>query len=1079
MKKLLFLIITLFVVISSYAQYDGNLFSVPNSTTMFYKNLPGQRTIIFDQSTNKLWKLNYTATGNMTLATANVTELTNSVEGTGFLGTWNAYTNIPALASGVGDYNTFYIVDSAGSTALDTVTTWAYGDYVYFNGTAWVKIYATYTGYLYQGTWNSSTNVPVLTSGACTDGHMYVVSVAGTTTLDGISSWSVGDQVYCDGSTWKKIDNNSITSGVEYILPSPYALKGFDERLHTGGSYLYNFIQPNDERELAVTISDATDRLYIYGLGVPYIGWEHYIYNVPNSTGNIIVAEFDWSVPTWDTMFVLAPGEWSEVKYLLSTNGWSYDFQRISNVIDTSSIVHFSDTNTTIATQYDLSNGLAGKADTNSFTLHQSDTTSLLATQYDLSSESAGKADTNSFTLHQSDTTSLLATQYDLSSESAGKADTNSFTLHQSDSTVLYVTPSQLDSVSTIITVDSSRRTVVRTITGVDYLYYGLSSLDSAVFNIKNTLSGVYAVDVFSDSVTITQNACLDGVYMNLHNVQTVSTSTVTPFVIESTFTKGVRIAGAGKLLANYSCIKDSSIAGSIPVDIEIEEAISTARFHTIAFNISGSSVSRLNLRAKYLGNLGTGNALRLQYINSTYGVMINVDNMLSSGAEALYISGGTGLQNVTVNTNYLSGLTNGLYYGGTYNLSTVLNLGYCNAPIIRVLAPLNSYTGYVNATGNFNGGTFFANGGSALNIFGTLQGTIKFDGGGSGGKGNTGGVINVNSVLQNNASITSSAVGVGGITVKLNGDFSGTNAWNFLGVNDPLVKFVVNGTTKEGHWEVDNENIIFTSNSMLQRNYIAATTEFSRIYQTGGSVTFGGTADIALHYPIIWSKGGTFTLEATAKVKNTEPEGINGTTTYGKYRMYPSCIRKDAGNMIINGGVLVCVNDTAAGLEYHNFADTTFNQSDHQTNKQFRSVAELIGTVSLGSGLDFSATADSFSISVNGGSTYLITLNKDCQGATPSGIDSIVSYLNERLADSSITNAYFYTAHVDASNYYLGLRADSVSNDTNTFTISTTSGTFATRTGLVMNTYGSNRNAAIPTGGQEIYNQLIRIKQD
>ncbi len=45
----------------------------------------------------------------------------------------------------------------------------------------------------YKGTWNASTNTPALASGAGTKGDYYVVSVAGTTTLDGISNWGVGD----------------------------------------------------------------------------------------------------------------------------------------------------------------------------------------------------------------------------------------------------------------------------------------------------------------------------------------------------------------------------------------------------------------------------------------------------------------------------------------------------------------------------------------------------------------------------------------------------------------------------------------------------------------------------------------------------------------------------------------------------------------------------------------------------------------------------------------------------------------------------------------------------------------------
>jgi hypothetical protein len=62
---------------------------------------------------------------------------------------------------------------------------------------------------VYQGTWNASTNTPTLASGTGTKGFYYKVSVAGTTTIDGISSWSVGDDIVFDGTVWDKIDGQA------------------------------------------------------------------------------------------------------------------------------------------------------------------------------------------------------------------------------------------------------------------------------------------------------------------------------------------------------------------------------------------------------------------------------------------------------------------------------------------------------------------------------------------------------------------------------------------------------------------------------------------------------------------------------------------------------------------------------------------------------------------------------------------------------------------------------------------------------------------------------------------------------
>ena len=70
------------------------------------------------------------------------------------------------------------------------------------------------TGVLkYIGTWNANTNTPTLTSGSGTVGEYYIVSVAGSTNLDGITDWAVGDwAVFSDQATdaWQKIDNTQV-----------------------------------------------------------------------------------------------------------------------------------------------------------------------------------------------------------------------------------------------------------------------------------------------------------------------------------------------------------------------------------------------------------------------------------------------------------------------------------------------------------------------------------------------------------------------------------------------------------------------------------------------------------------------------------------------------------------------------------------------------------------------------------------------------------------------------------------------------------------------------------------------------
>lgn len=66
----------------------------------------------------------------------------------------------------------------------------------------------------YQGTWNATTNSPTLTSGTGTKGYYYVVDVAGTTNLDGITDWQIGDWAIFNGTVWQKVDNTDAVTSV-------------------------------------------------------------------------------------------------------------------------------------------------------------------------------------------------------------------------------------------------------------------------------------------------------------------------------------------------------------------------------------------------------------------------------------------------------------------------------------------------------------------------------------------------------------------------------------------------------------------------------------------------------------------------------------------------------------------------------------------------------------------------------------------------------------------------------------------------------------------------------------------------
>jgi hypothetical protein len=72
----------------------------------------------------------------------------------------------------------------------------------------------TIGGLTYLGTWDALTNNPTLTSGVGLCGGYYIVSVAGTTNLDGVTDWQIGDWAIfeCNSNQWQKIDNHDIVS---------------------------------------------------------------------------------------------------------------------------------------------------------------------------------------------------------------------------------------------------------------------------------------------------------------------------------------------------------------------------------------------------------------------------------------------------------------------------------------------------------------------------------------------------------------------------------------------------------------------------------------------------------------------------------------------------------------------------------------------------------------------------------------------------------------------------------------------------------------------------------------------------
>jgi hypothetical protein len=75
-----------------------------------------------------------------------ISSIVNAIGALNYKGVWDASTNSPTLASGVGSKGDYYVVSVAGSTNLDGQTLWGVGDWAVFNGTVWQKVDGGSTG---------------------------------------------------------------------------------------------------------------------------------------------------------------------------------------------------------------------------------------------------------------------------------------------------------------------------------------------------------------------------------------------------------------------------------------------------------------------------------------------------------------------------------------------------------------------------------------------------------------------------------------------------------------------------------------------------------------------------------------------------------------------------------------------------------------------------------------------------------------------------------------------------------------------------------------------------------------------
>jgi hypothetical protein len=78
----------------------------------------------------------------------------------------------------------------------------------------------------FKGTWDANANSPALASSVGTKGDYYVVGTAGTTNLNGISNWGVGDLATFNGSVWQRVEGGADLNGVNLSVSGTSTLSG-------------------------------------------------------------------------------------------------------------------------------------------------------------------------------------------------------------------------------------------------------------------------------------------------------------------------------------------------------------------------------------------------------------------------------------------------------------------------------------------------------------------------------------------------------------------------------------------------------------------------------------------------------------------------------------------------------------------------------------------------------------------------------------------------------------------------------------------------------------------------------------
>jgi len=237
----------------------GTAASVTGATQSAITSIPNLATV--GTITTGVW--NGTPVANSYLANSSITINGNAVSLGG--STTVTAVNPYALTIGTGLSGTSYNGASAVTIALANsgVTAGTYGSasvipVLTVNAQGQITSISTQATNApsYQGTWNASTNTPTLTSSVGTQGYYYIVSVAGTTNLDGNALWSVGDWAIFGNGKWERIAGSTSESFTS-LTTTNLAVTGLTGYMYANGSGNVTASTTIPTSTLSGTISNA------------------------------------------------------------------------------------------------------------------------------------------------------------------------------------------------------------------------------------------------------------------------------------------------------------------------------------------------------------------------------------------------------------------------------------------------------------------------------------------------------------------------------------------------------------------------------------------------------------------------------------------------------------------------------------------------------------------------------------------------------------------------------------------------------------------------------------------------------